>query len=93
MSDLSWRELPNSPTSLWREIEKLKRQRQKVTSLKIPEDPVEFFEKILHITPFPYQAEFLRDSSPLKVLRWCRRAGKTTTVSYTHLTLPTNREV
>lgn len=31
--------------------------------------------------PFPYQAAFLLDPSPLKVIRWCRRAGKTTVMS------------
>jgi phage FluMu gp28-like protein len=49
--------------------------------VKVPQDPVEFFEEVLHITPYPYQAEFLQDSTPLKVLRWCRRAGKTTVMS------------
>jgi len=44
----------------------------------IPADPVEFCERVLRLKPYPYQAEFLRDSSPLRVLRWCRRAGKTT---------------
>jgi phage FluMu gp28-like protein len=48
---------------------------------KIPRDPVQFFKKILHITPYPYQAQFLRDKRPLRVLRWCRRAGKTTAMS------------
>jgi phage FluMu gp28-like protein len=47
----------------------------------IPKDPVKFFTDYLHIKPFPYQEEFLRDQSPLKVLRWCRRAGKTTVMS------------
>jgi hypothetical protein len=47
----------------------------------IPEDPVEFFSEILHITPYPYQAKFLQDPSALRVLRWCRRAGKTTVMS------------
>jgi phage FluMu gp28-like protein len=47
----------------------------------VPKDPVEFFIKILHITPYPYQVEFLQDPLPLKVLRWCRRAGKTTIMS------------
>lgn len=42
---------------------------------------MEFFEKILHIKPFSYQAAFLRDRNPLRVLRWCRRAGKTTVMS------------
>jgi phage FluMu gp28-like protein len=49
--------------------------------LDIPADPVEFFKTVLHIEPYPYQAEFLQDPSPLKVLRWCRRAGKTTVMS------------
>ena len=48
---------------------------------KIPRDPVQFFEKILRITPYPYQAQFLLDNRPLRVLRWCRRAGKTTAMS------------
>jgi len=50
-------------------------------NLDIPTDPVKFFTKVLHIKPYRYQAEFLRDPSPLKVLRWCRRAGKTTVMS------------
>jgi len=56
-------------------------RQQKLKGLKIPEDPVEFFEKILHIKPFPYQANLLLDPSALKVIRWCRRAGKTTVMS------------
>lgn len=47
----------------------------------LPEDKVEFFEEILKIKPFPYQAGFLQDPAPLKVLRWPRRAGKTMTMS------------
>lgn len=47
----------------------------------LPKDPVKFFEKILRIKPYRYQAKFLRDNSALKVLRWCRRAGKTTVMS------------
>jgi hypothetical protein len=73
--------LPDSPASLLREVDKLKRKHQKTSGEKIPQEPVEFFEQILRITPFPYQAEFLKDKSPLKVLRWCRRAGKTTVMS------------
>lgn len=56
------------------------RKRKKKT-IEIPEDPVEFFRKILHIEPYLYQADFLQDPSPLKVLRWCRRAGKTTVMT------------
>lgn len=49
--------------------------------LRLPKDKVKFFREVLAIEPFPYQAEFLRDPSPLKVIRWCRRAGKTTVMS------------
>jgi hypothetical protein len=62
-------------------MEKLKRELQAQEQIPLPKDPVEFFTDVLHITPYPYQAEFLRDPSPLKVLRWCRRAGKTTVMS------------
>lgn len=62
---------------LEREIERLRLRR----SVKVPRDPVEFFRKVLRIKPYPYQVEFLRDPKPLKVLRWCRRAGKTTVMS------------
>lgn len=48
---------------------------------KIPRRPVPFFKKILRIKPYSYQAAFLRDKRPLKVIRWCRRAGKTTVMS------------
>ena len=72
--------------------EKLKSLRKKRNSLleererqskpiHIPEDPVEFFTEVLNIKPYLYQAGFLGDKSPLKVLRWCRRAGKTTVMS------------
>jgi len=62
-------------------LEKLKRELRAQEKIQLPKDPVEFFIKILHIKPYPYQAEFLLDKSPLKVLRWCRRAGKTTVMS------------
>ena len=62
---------------LQRQVEALAESRKH----QLPQDPVEFFEKILHIKPFEYQADFLRDPKPLKVLRWPRRAGKTTVMS------------
>ena len=62
-------------------MEQLKRELQADEQIPLPKDPVDFFVKILGLTPFPYEAEFLRDPSPLKVMRWCRRAGKTTTMS------------
>lgn len=75
---------------MWRWLKKLKKQlTQKVDNLDdrisktfiqqllVLADPVEFCEKILRFKHYPYQAEFLRDPSPLNVLLWCRRAGKT----------------
>lgn len=59
----------------------LKEKTRKTRPIDVPSDPVEFFSDVLHIKPYPYQAEFLRDCSPLKLLRWCRRAGKTTVMS------------
>jgi len=68
-----------------KEIDRLKKRfrqlEQQIKPFDIPEGPVDFFTKILRITPYPYQAKFLRDKSALKVLRWCRRAGKTTVMS------------
>ena len=65
---------------LRRKVDKLKRKLSK-PKVKIPVDPVEFFTDVLRIKPYPYQAAFLRDPNPLRVLRWCRRAGKTTVMS------------
>jgi len=62
-------------------LKKLKDQLQEQEKIRLPKDPVKFFTKVLHIKPYPYQAEFLQDPSPLKLLRWCRRAGKTTVMS------------
>jgi len=62
-------------------MEKLRKELQRQKELEIPSDKIEFFEKVLRISPYPYQADLLKDSNPLKVLRWCRRAGKTTVMS------------
>jgi len=61
-----------------RDLEKIKVRKRKI---ELPKDKVEFFKKVLRVKPFPYQAMFLRDPSPLKVLRWPRRAGKTLVMS------------
>lgn len=65
---------------LKRDADKLMRQRGKI-DVKIPTDRVKFFKKVLKIKPYPYQAKFLTDPNPLRVVRWCRRAGKTTVMS------------
>lgn len=60
---------------------------KKRTLPKLPDDKIEFFERILGMTEanklglFQYQKSFLLDPAPLKVLRWPRRAGKTTTMA------------
>lgn len=68
--------------SLEKRIEYLEREVERLEGKTVfPRDPIKFFTEILRLKPFPYQARFLRDKSPLKVLRWCRRAGKTTVLS------------
>ena len=64
-----------------REFIKLLKELRKKERPKIPRDKIEFFRLILGVEPFPYQAAFLLDPSPLKVLRWPRRSGKTTIMS------------
>jgi phage FluMu gp28-like protein len=54
-------------------------QQQDLPSLQ--SDKVEFFKDVLKLKPYPYQAEFLLDPAALKVLRWPRRAGKTTVMA------------
>jgi len=44
----------------------------------VKEDPVVFAEVFLDFKPTPYQAQFLRDDTPVLVAVWSRRAGKTT---------------
>jgi len=61
---------------------RLKREMAERRSLpSLPMDKCEFFQNVLRIKPFPYQADFLSDPAPLKVLRWPRRAGKTMMMS------------
>jgi len=68
--------------SLEKRIEDLEREVERLEGKKVlPKDPVKFFRQILRLKPYPYQATFLRDRAALKVLRWCRRAGKTTVMS------------
>lgn len=63
-------------------LKSLKKKLKKNETLPgLPTDKIEFFERVLKIKPFPFQADFLRDRAPLKVLRWPRRAGKTTIMS------------
>lgn len=65
---------------LKRQVDKLKRKFSK-PDVKLPTEVITFFKDVLRIKPYPYQAEFLLDPKPLKVLRWCRRAGKTMMMS------------
>ena len=58
-------------------LKKLKDLKLEQREKRLPKDPVRLFTEILRIKPYPYQARFLHDKSPLKVLCWCRRAEKT----------------
>lgn len=62
-------------------LKAIEEQRQKKNRPSPPTDKVQFFQEVLQLEPYPYQAEFLQDTSALKVIRWCRRAGKTTVMS------------
>lgn len=62
-------------------MKQLKKQLATQNMPKLPDDKVQFFEEVLNLKLYPYQAEFERDPSPLKVMRWPRRAGKTMVMS------------
>lgn len=52
-----------------------------IKDINVPTDGVKFFQEVLDIEPYPHQKTFLWDPEPLKVIRWCRRAGKTLVMS------------
>jgi len=67
-------------------LERLQRELQSLESpseqqIVIPEDPVEFAERVLGFRPYPYQARLLRDPSKRIAVRMCRQAGKTSTIA------------
>lgn len=62
-------------------MQQLEKELQRQEQVNLPKDKVQFFKEVLNIAPYPYQADFLEDPAPLKVLRWPRRAGKTTIMS------------
>jgi len=62
-------------------LRQLEKQNAMQSRIKWPVDKVEFFTDILKFKPFEYEAKFLRDPKPLKVMRWPRRAGKTATMA------------
>jgi phage FluMu gp28-like protein len=70
------------------ELERLKRELQSLEEgeaaeerLEVSDDPVEFCRKWFNLTPTEYQARLLRDKSKRIVVRWCRQAGKTTSLA------------
>ncbi|MDH5483360.1 MAG: terminase family protein [Candidatus Bathyarchaeota archaeon] len=79
--NFSWKTLPDSPQALWRQVEKLRKKYEKPEALPFPAQKIKFFKNVLRLKPYPYQAKFLLDRSPLKVTRWPRRAGKTTVMT------------
>jgi len=76
----TWKSLPESPATLWREIAKLERDNVPKPVL-VPEDPVEFCRALFKFEPTEYQAKLLRDQSKRIAVRWSRQAGKTTTIA------------
>ena len=76
------RQLKSELDRLERELQSLnEEEKEKKEQIKIPEDPVDFSEKIFNFKPTEYQARLLRDPSKRIVVRWCRQAGKTTTIA------------
>jgi phage FluMu gp28-like protein len=70
------------------ELERLKRELQSLEEgeaaeerLEVSDDPVEFCRKWFNLTLTEYQARLLRDKSKRIVVRWCRQAGKTTSLA------------
>jgi phage FluMu gp28-like protein len=62
------------------EIErKIKQLTEKPPAL--PNDPIEFCEKILGFTPTEYQKRLFQSDSKRIILRWARQSGKTKTIA------------
>jgi len=80
---VSWKSLPESPQSLWREVDRLKKQREKPKPVPIPEDFVVFFLEWLGQKKYKYQVEAskLMDENDSIAFRWSRQIGKTQMVS------------
>jgi phage FluMu gp28-like protein len=64
-----------------RKFERLKHEFLKPQTVALPKDPVEFVKVIFKFNPTDYQERLLRDESKRIVVRWCRQAGKTTTIA------------
>jgi len=64
---------------LERELQSLEQAEK--NRVEIPEDPVEFAQKLFKFTPTYYQARLLRDKSKRIVVKWSRQAGKTTVIA------------
>jgi len=64
-----------------RRFERLKRDLLKPEDIALPKDPVEFVKAVFNFSPTDYQERLLRDKSKRIVVRWCRQAGKTTTIA------------
>jgi phage FluMu gp28-like protein len=80
---VSWKSLPDSPQSLWREVDRLKKQREKPKPVPIPEDFVVFFLEWLGQKKYKYQIEAskLMDENDSIAFRWSRQIGKTQMVN------------
>lgn len=64
-----------------RNLEALKREFRSTKKVEIPQDPVDLARILFRFEPTEYQQRLLRDPSKRIVVRWCRQAGKTTTIA------------
>ena len=80
MNSSSWKNLPESPKALWRQVEELQ-DKVKAEPIQVPQDPIEFVKVLFNFKPTDYQERLLRDPSKRIAVRWSRQAGKTTTLA------------
>lgn len=64
-----------------KKLERLKNELRSTERINIPQDPVEFAKSLFSFTPTEYQERLLRDENKRIAVRWCRQAGKTTTIA------------
>jgi phage FluMu gp28-like protein len=74
----------NRYTGLKKRVKKAREKKAETIPLdqvEVPDDAVEFAEKLFNFTPKEYQANLLEEKSKRIVVRWSRQAGKTTCIA------------
>ena len=64
-----------------RKLEILRQELRSTGKVEIPQDPVDLARILFKFEPTEYQKHLLRDPGKRIVVRWCRQAGKTTTIA------------